>query len=249
MRRPLAAVALLLAAIGSAHAQDTAKATPAKSAAPLPPIDPARIAVADRVVAKLVPQGIYKQIMDTVFTQMTDQVFGQLGEMPVGEIAKLGGLSADQAKALGDARLGEIMAIYDPAWRERQKRMMQAFATGFGDVMAKLEPAVRTALARAYAREFGVEELSELDRFFATPAGAHYAAQSLVIAMGPDMTKAMGEMMPEMMSAMPVLIKRAEEATADLPPARKIDDLSPTERKKLAELLGVDPEKLDDNAS
>lgn len=247
MRRPLAAAALLLVGIGSAHAQTAPKA-PAVAPASAP-VDPARLAVSQRVVARLVPQGIYKKIMDTVFTEMMDQMFGQLGEMPIGQIAKLGGLSPAQAKALGDAKIGEIMAIYDPAWRDRQKRMMQGFSSGMGDIMGKLEPKVREALARAYAREFTAEELADLDRYFATPAGAHYAAQSLVIAMGPDMTKAMGEMMPEMMSAMPVLIQRAEEATADLPPVRKMDDLSPAERKKLAELLGVDPEKLEDDAS
>jgi len=46
-----------------------------------------------------------------------------------------------------------------------------------------------------------------------------------------------------------VLIKRAEEATADLPPERKKGDLSPAERKKLAELFGVDPETLKDDTS
>jgi len=260
MRRSLAAATLLLAGIGSAHAQSGAKASappvvpataPAKPAvaAPLPPIDSARKAVADRVVARLVPKGIYKQMFEKVFDQIMEQAFGQVGEMPIGEIAKLGGLSTGEAKALGDGKMREIMEIYDPAWKERQMRMMKAFVGGMAEIMAKLEPTMRDALARAYAREFSVEDLTELDRFFATPVGAHYAAQSLTIAMGPDMAKVTSEMMPEMMSAMPVLIQRAQEATADLPPARKIDDLSPAERKKLAELLGVDPEKLEDDAT
>lgn len=250
MRRPLvAATALLLAGIGTAQAQ-TAPAKPVVSAAPATaPVDPARLAVSQRLVARLVPEGIYKKLFDTVFNGMMDQIFGEVGEMPVAEIAKLGGLSQEQAKALGDAKMREVMEIYDPAWRERQKRMMQAFAAGMGDVMVKLEPAIRSALSRAYAREFTVDELTDLDRYFATPTGAHYAAQSLIIAMGPEMTKAMTDMMPEMMSAMPVLMQRAREATADLPPVRKLDDLSPTERKKLADLLGVDPEKLEDSTS
>jgi hypothetical protein len=254
-RRLLATAALLLAGIGSAHAQSNAPVPPSVTTTAVPakpvaaPADPARLAVAERVVARLVPQGVYKKIFDTVFTEMMDQMFGQLGDLPIGQVARLGGMDQAQAKALGDARIHEIMDLYDPAWRERQKRMMQAFAGGLGEVMVKVEPAARNALARAYAREFTVEELADLDRYFATPAGAHYAAQSLVIAMGPEMTKAMSEMMPEMMSAMPVLMQRAEEATADLPPVRKMDDLSPAERKKLAELLGVDPEKLEDDAS
>lgn len=250
MRRPfVAATALLFAGIGTAQAQ-TVPATPVVAAAPAAaPVDPARLAVSQRLVARLVPEGIYKKLFDTVFNGMMDQIFGEVGEMPVAEIAKLGGLTQEQAKALGDAKMREVMEIYDPAWRERQKRMMQAFAAGMGDVMVKLEPAIRNALSRAYAREFTVDELTDLDRYFATPTGAHYAAQSLIIAMGPDMTKAMTDMMPEMMSAMPVLMQRAQEATADLPPVRKLDDLSPTERKKLADLLGVDPEKLEDSTS
>lgn len=248
MRSLLSAGMLLLAGTGIAQAQTGPQPGAAAPAASPAPVDPARLAVATRVVARLVPQGIYQKMFDTVFTGMMDQMFGQLGDMPIGEVARIGGISEEKAKALGDARLGEILAIYDPAWKERQRRSAQAVAKGMGEVMNKLEPGVRNALAKAYAREFTAAELEDLDRFFATPVGAHYAAQSLVIAMGPDMTQAMGEMMPEMMSAMPVLMQRVQEATADLPPQRKIGDLSPTERKKLAELLGVDPETLEDPA-
>lgn len=244
MRRLSFAAALLLAGTGAAQAQ-----TAPKPATALAPVDSARLAVAERVVTRLVPAGVYQTMFDTVFTQMMDQAFGQAGEMPLAQLARLGGISEDEVKALGDVKLREIVEIYDPAWRERQKRMMQVFAKGMGEVMSKLEPSVRTALAKAYAREFTAAELEDLDRYFATPAGAHYAAKSLIISMGPDMTQAMQEMMPELMSAMPVLIKRAEEATADLPPERKKGDLSPAERKKLAELFGVDPETLGDDAS
>jgi len=243
MRRLSFAAALLFAGTGAAQAQTAPKP------AALAPVDSARLAVAERVVTRLVPAGVYQTMFDTVFTEMMDQAFGQAGEMPVAQLARIGGISEDEVKALGDVKLREIVEIYDPAWRERQKRMMQVFAKGMGEVMAKLEPSVRTALARAYAREFSAAELEDLDRYFATPAGAHYAAKSLIISMGPDMTQAMQEMMPELMSAMPVLIKRAEEATADLPPERKKGDLSPAERKKLAELFGVDPETLKDDTS
>jgi hypothetical protein len=247
MRRPLLAAFLLLAGIGAARAQSVSQPAPAAPA--LGPVDPARLAVADRLVTKLLPAGIYKQLFDKTFNALMDKIVGQVGEMPIAKLARMGGVTEAQANALGAAKLREVMEIYDPAWQERQRRTMQVMAAGMGDIMTSVEPKARGALAKAYAREFSAVELEDLDRYFATPAGAHYASRSLLIAMGPDMMEAMNALMPELMEAMPGLVQKAQAATADLPAVRTKGDLSPAERKKLAELFGVDPETLEDDAS
>jgi hypothetical protein len=245
MIRMLIPVALLL--VGGTAAAQTA---PVKQSAPAAaPIDPARLAAAERVVAQLVPSGIYQQMFDGVFNGMMDRMLGATGDLPLRQLAQMSGISEADAQALGDAKLHEVMDIYDPHWRERQSRMVKAFTAGMGGIMAKMEPMARAALSRAYAREFSLAELDDLNRYFATPVGAHYAARSLIIAMDPEMMKAMNELMPMMMAEMPQLIARAQAATKDLPPPRGKGDLSPAERKKLAELLGVDPETLEDPAS
>ncbi|MBN8809973.1 MULTISPECIES: hypothetical protein [unclassified Sphingomonas] len=247
MRPSFLAAFLLFAGSGAVQAQTVPQPAPAAPA--LGPVDPARLAVADRLVAKLLPAGIYKQLFDKSFSAMMDKIVGQVGEMPVAKLAQMGGVTEAQAQALGAVKMREIMEIYDPAWRERQRRTMQVITAGMGDIMTRVEPKARVALARAYAREFSGAELEDLDRYFATPAGAHYASRALLIAMGPDMMEAMNAIMPELTDAMPGLVRKAQAATADLPAVRTKGDLSPAERKKLAELFGVDPETLEDHAS
>ncbi|MES2442642.1 MAG: hypothetical protein V4574_07405 [Pseudomonadota bacterium] len=231
--RGAAALAALLLS-GTALAQTPPAPAPAASAP-----DPARLAAARQVVAKLLPNGSYKKMMGQNFDAMIDTMTGSMNDMPIAEIARIGGLSEEQARELGDARIGEVMAIYDPAWRERLKRMQSAMMGAMGDMMGTFEPRIQEAMARAYARDFTLAQLADLNLFFATPSGARYAERSLQIFMDPEVIKEMGAMMPELMKQMPSLMEQVQAATADLPKPRKIDDLSDAERKRLAELLDV----------
>jgi hypothetical protein len=239
MRAPLIAAAALLALSGTAASAQTAPA-PAATAA-----DPARLEAARRVVDKLVPVGTYKKMMADNFGPMMDSIMDSAGDMPLAEVIRMSGISAEDAAELGEGTIRDVMDIYDPHWNERMKLTTDAVAGAMGEWMVKVEPGVREALTRAYAREFSLEELNELARFFSTPAGGHYAAQSMAIFMDPEMMKAMTDMMPEMMKDMPALMEKVEAAAKDLPEPRKNSDLTPAERKKLAQLLGVDPATLE----
>lgn len=226
--------ALLLAVASPALAQ-TQSAPPAPAAAP----DPARLAVARELADKLVPQGMYQRMMGENFSRMMESMVGSAGDIPVRDFAQIGGLSEQDVSRLGKTTLGEVMAIYDPHWQERQQRMMRAMMGEMGKLMSTLEPKVRVALARAYAREYSLPELQDLQRFFATPAGSHYARSSMELMMGPDMAQTMGEAMPEIMKQMPALIQTAQTSTKDLPPPRRPADLTPDEREKIVKLLGA----------
>jgi hypothetical protein len=178
-----------------------------------------------------------------------DMVANSIDDLPIAEVAVLGRLSHDQAKGLGNQRIGEIMEIYDPHWKDRMKATMDAVGGMMGDLITEFEPKLREAMAGAYAAEFTLAELTELDRFFATPAGAHYASRSLALFMSPAVMKSMtDEMMPAMMKRIPDMMALSEKATKDIPPPRKIEDMTPQERKRLAELLGVKEDELQDSA-
>lgn len=228
--------ALLLACATPALAQTAPGAAPA---------DPARLAAAQTVVAKLVPAGIYKRLMGTSFDQLIETMTDSMREMPINELVRLTGIDKQDAAALGEGTIGEVMDVYDPRWNDRMKLGTRAMADSMAEMMVEMEPVVRGALARAYAREFSAAELAELGRFFATSAGSHYADQSLALSMDPEMVKAMSDLMPRMMEHMPDLVARAEAATRDLPKPRTNKDLTPAERKKLAGLLGVDARTLE----
>jgi hypothetical protein len=196
--------ALALAAIMPGQA---APAPATTTAAP----DPARLAVAQKVVAKLVPEGVYLRMMRDAYPQMMDAM-----------IAQMSGISADQLGEEGKGKtLEQAAAEKDPAFRERMKIMTRVMGEEMGKVMDKLEPRVRTAVGKAFARRFTLQQLTDMDAFFSTPSGAAFAKDYLLTFMDPEMMQEMSAAAPEMMRAMPAIMERVEKETAHLPPVPK----------------------------
>lgn len=240
MKHILSAAAALFALTGPMAFAQTAPAPQA-----VPAADPARLAAAKDVVGRLLPVGIYKRLLGTTMNSMMDSMMGSMGKLPTRDIVRMTGISEEDAKSLGEGTMGEVMEIYDPHWQERMRGTMHAMTDAMSDLMVSMEPKVREALTRAYAREFTLAELQEMARFFATPAGTRYASKSMELFMDPEMMKTMTEAMPEIMKQMPAIIAKATNATKDLPKPRTNKDLTPEERKKVAALLGIDPKTLE----
>ena len=161
----------------------------------------------------------------------------------------MGGLDPKEAAALDKVRIDEVMAIYDPHWRERMQLSSRAMFDAMGDFFTTLEPEIREAMAHAYASHFTLAELTDIDHFFATSSGDKFASQYMTIATDPAMTAEMQSMIPKMMQNMPQFVAAAQKATASLPAPRKLKDLTPDERSRLAKALGVDESKLTDPKS
>lgn len=244
MKHMLIAAACCALPLGVAPA--LAQETTAASAAPQPatPVDATRLATARRTVDYVFPSGSYARIMNGAMSGMMDRMMDSVGKMPLRDLAALGNLSQDKVGKLGDGTLKEIMAIYDPHYQERTQLGMRAMTGELVKLMTRFEPAIRDGLAQAYARRFTVAQLEELNRFFATPTGTAYAADSFAIFMDPEVMSKMTELMPEIMKEMPALMAKMTEATASLPAPREFNDLSAAERQKLATLLGVSEEEL-----
>jgi hypothetical protein len=233
-------LAIALCATSPALAQ-TAPATTASATT-----DPAALAEARLVILKLVPPGTYKKIMSTAMAPMMDNMTDSLKAMPLKQLAEMGGLDADQAAALDKVNIEQVMAIYDPHWQERTNLTMHAMFDAMGDFFTTLEPELREGMAKAYANHFTLDDLRDLNRYFATPTGNKFATQYMSIMTDPAMMDEMKAMMPKMMAQMPQFIAAAQKATASLPPPRKMENLTPAERAKLAKALGVDEAKLHD---
>jgi hypothetical protein len=236
------AAAILLSA--PAWAQTAPAAAPQLATPFAAPMEPARLAAAERVVAVLVPEGVYQRMLGQNFSQMMSAMTDSIGSMPAQRLVQLTGLPEEDVAKLGEATVDEVLAIFDPHWHERMTGATDAVGGVMSRMMTKVEPAIRAALARAYAREFNAAELAEMQRFFASPAGAHYAAKSIEIMWDPEMIKAMADMAPQMMEQMPELTAELAAAQKTLPEPRKFKDLTPEEQKRAAALLGVDPADL-----
>lgn len=242
MIRSVLASVLLLAPV-AALAQ-TAPSAPAATAT-----DAATLVIARRVSARLLPPGVYKRIMSTSMDAVMANMGDALKAMPLRQIAEMGGMTADQAQALGKIDLEQVMAIYDPHWQERQQLTMHAMFEAMGDFFTTMEPDLREGMAHAYAARFSAAELADLDRYFGTPTGAKFAAGSTTIMTDPAVMNIMKDLMPKLVQQMPAFMAAAKKATAGLPPPRTLETLSAAERARLAKALGVDEKKLRDPKS
>lgn len=216
---------------------------------PLTADQEARLPAAQAVVGQIFPEGTYAKLMEETMGPMMDGIFGQLGDMPFATLAQIGGIPADDVAAMGDTKLDEVMAIVDPAYKERNKAIGAVTVKFMGDLMNRIEPSYRAGLARAYAKRFEEAELAELQRFFATPVGSHYASESMLIMADPQVMSAMNEMMPAMFEMMPQMMEQMAAATADLPQMRSVEQLSAAEQEQLAGLFGITVEELRSNAA
>jgi hypothetical protein len=188
---------------------------PALAQTAQPPVaapDPARLAAAEKAVGALVPKGIYMKMMREQFPRMMDAMMAQM----MGKTAAELGVSAEGKD--GGETLGDAAAKQDPHFRERMKIMSRVMSEEMGAIFDKIEPRVRVGLSRAFARKFTTPQLSEMNAFFATPAGNAFASEYLLTFMDPEVMEEMMAATPEMMKAMPAIMAKVEKATAHLPP-------------------------------
>ncbi|MBO9574805.1 MAG: DUF2059 domain-containing protein [Sphingobium sp.] len=209
-------------------------------------IDPARLASAKVTVDFIFPTGTYAKMMDGTLQSALGPIMDATGSMSVQQIALAAGVKPEDVSKLGKGTLADIMKILDPAYKQRMDATMGAMMPAMAKVMSDFEPGMREGLTRAYARHFDKTQLDDMNRFFATPSGAAYASNAMLIQLDPEvmtrMTEAMPKVLQGVLGAMPDIMKQVEAKTAGLPKPRKYADLTPAERTQLATLLGV-PEK------
>lgn len=213
----------LLAAALTLAATPTLAQTPAPdrasevTPAPVPALapNPARLAAAKPVIDKLWPLGTYRRIMSGTMTQYLDAIIDTSFGLKVGDV--------DPDAKAGDknATIGAAAEKADPHFRERFRIMTTTMFAEMQPLLDKIEPQLRDSLTTIYARKFTPEQLADMDRFFATPSGQAYAAESMTAFMDPEIMKGMQAFVPEFLQKMPDIMKKVEAATAHLPPPPK----------------------------
>ena len=147
---------------------------------PLAP-DPARVAVARKLMDQIMPPATRDQMMASIMTGMSRNMVGAMRGNP--EIAA----SMD--------KLPGAQGVFD-------KFMERQIAASTQDLIAHL-PSMLDAMAIAYARRFTLVQLNEMATFFATSTGQAYIAQSPTIMTDPDVGKWMNDLMTRSMQRMP----------------------------------------------
>ncbi|HEX5183516.1 MAG TPA: DUF2059 domain-containing protein [Allosphingosinicella sp.] len=210
----LIAFAVAAAAV-PALAQPPAPLAPQPAASPPAPtlVDPARLAVARQTVDYVWPLGTYQRMMSG---PMLDGLMQPIFDMKLADLVPPGTKGVDPKDA--NATLGEMMSKGDPYFQERIRVGSRVLVTELGPVLAKIEPDLRDGLAHAYARRFTVEQLTEMNRFFATPAGQAYASESMLIMIDPDVIRNLIKSGPALAQAMPQIVAKIGEAEKQIPP-------------------------------
>ena len=207
-------------------------------AEPLTAEQEARLPQAGALVDKILPEGAYARMMQDMFGQMLDPIASMMPEaMPPAAMALALGLPSETIETLGEAKQAEIADLIDPVFSRRSEVMMEYMLGEMGGMVAQFEPGMRRGLSRAYAKRFTLEEMADIQAFFATPTGARYATESMLVFTDPQTMAGTMEAMPAMLEQMPQMMGGIEEAMAVLPPQRGFADLSEAERSRLAALL------------
>jgi hypothetical protein len=246
------ALAVLALAPQPLAAQDDAKGFDDAMAAlggmleaePLTAEQQARLPAAEAVIAKAMPAGTMGEVID----KMMGGSFGQMMAMaPGGATPVLArGLGIDPvALDLSPDQADALASLFDPAWKERQKREIAMLPDMMREMVALMEPGIRKAMAELYAIRFSARELGEIDAFLATPTGQRYARESFLMSSDPRMMASSLGAMPAVMGLISDMERRSVEKMADLPKVRSFAELSAAEKAKVAEATGYTVEDIE----
>ena len=182
--------------------------TAAERVAALPAPDPARLALSERLIDRIWPVGMFRRIMETTMASTVDAV----GSMEAA--VDWGGQGDDKAarRAQHEARTGRPLigsSGADTSGPENVEQAVAAMTEAMLPMYEAMEPPLRAALARIYARRYDATQLGELEAFFSTPTGQAYAADSLTLMNDPEMVAAMAEAMGEMANLIPAMMTGA----------------------------------------
>ena len=141
-------------------------------------VDPARLAVARRVIDTIMPPATREQMMSAMLTPMMANLRQGMSQNP------------DFAKMMGSDP--QVAAAFERYMQRQQNRSIEM-------IRASL-PQMAVAMSRAYARRFDVAQLEEIERFFKTPTGRAYMQASMTIMSDPDVSGWQRTMMNDAMS-------------------------------------------------
>ncbi|WP_260582411.1 DUF2059 domain-containing protein [Sphingopyxis sp. PET50] len=211
----------------------------------LPAIAPAQLALAQQTTGALVPPGSLEKMMDNLYGKLFRGLVGELGGMSDLMLSYKTGVESDKIAALDAPSKEAIADIFDPHRKAREEQIMTNVKPIVSEVLRDLEAPMRDGMANAFARKFSADQLTQMNGFFATPAGSAYASEWMALQADPEVILAIIKSVPPMADKW---IDRAPELENkfkdDLPKEKQLTDLSDAELTRLAGLMKVDVQVL-----
>jgi hypothetical protein len=211
--------------------------------ADLPPVEPARLAAAQKLVAPMTQRASIEKLYSNVYSRLF-QAMQSMGR-PSDRATLLAGFGVpvDQMDRVSQADIKRVTAIINPDAALQQQQYATALRPLVDEIFAVLLPAVQQGMARAYARQFSLEELNQIQSFFATPVGIAFATELLPLQANPEVIMAMLHSTPELIKRIEKIAPTIDANFTALPrprDARTLDSLTDKEVKEIAAILKVD---------
>lgn len=213
----------------------------------LPPVDPARLALARQTTGALIPSGSLEKMLDNMYGKIFKAVMEQAGGMSDMMLSIKTGVDSETIAALDADTKAKIVNILDPNRKAREEQVMAVVKPLISEVLRDLEAPMRDGMAHAYSRKFTAAHLGDMNSFFATPAGSAFAGEWMALQADPEVMIAMIKAVPPLIEK---FIGRAPELEGKfkaLPKERGLADLNDAELSSLAKLMKVDVATLKEN--
>ncbi|MGV3730651.1 MAG: DUF2059 domain-containing protein [Sphingopyxis sp.] len=206
----------------------------------LPPIDPARLAIAEQTTAALIPAGSIEKMLDNMYGRIFRTLMGEFSGQSDLMLSIKTGVESEQIATLDEVTKAQIADLFDPHREEREEQIERVVMPLIREALADMEPPMRAGLAKAYARKFTGAELADVNTFLATPTGQLYASEWMALQADPEVMVAVVKAVPPLLTK---FMDRAPEIEKDfkkLPKEKQLADFDDKELAKLAKLMKVD---------
>ena len=206
----------------------------------LPPIEPARLALAQKTMGALIPAGSLERMIDNLYGKIFKTLMGELGGQSDLMISINTGVDNDKVAALDEATKVKIADMFDPHRKEREDQITKVIKPLISEALTDMEVPMRDGMAKAYARKFTAPQLTDLNAFLATPTGTVYANEWMAAQADPEVMLAVMKALPPLITKFMDRGPQIEKDMKELPKEKQLSDMSDKELAKLAKLMKVD---------
>ncbi|SEH11577.1 hypothetical protein SAMN05428974_0262 [Sphingopyxis sp. YR583] len=206
----------------------------------LPPIEPARLALAQKTMGQLIPAGSLEKMMDNLYGKMFKTLMGEFGGQSDLMLSIKTGVESEKIAALDEATKTKVADMFDPHRKEREDQITRVIKPLISEVLGDMEPPMREGMSKAYARKFTAAQLTDLNGFLATPTGTIYASEWMALQADPEVMVAIIKAVPPLINKFIDRAPQIEKDMKDLPKEKQLSDFSDKELGQLAKLMKVD---------
>ena len=206
----------------------------------LPPVEPARLTLAQKTMASLIPAGSLEKMMDNLYGKMFKTLMGEFGGQSDLMLSIKTGVESEKIATLDEPTKAKVADMFDPHRKEREDQITRVIKPLISEVLSDMEPPMREGLAKAYARKFTAAQLTDLNGFLATPTGTLYANEWMALQADPEVMVAVIKAVPPLINKFIDRAPQIEKDMKDLPKEKQLSDFDDKELAKLAKLMKVD---------